>query len=242
MKKLYLLLLLAPTNFLSAETEAVSASQESKPTPPAVAVAQTPSQSAQAKPKPAAQKQTVQSFYRFVQTFLMILTNQQVQSSLKGIEKMLATLMQTAYQIMQTNKPKVTGQKKSILDIDPELIEELAHGFKAQIKKTNPPKTHTDYMRQDKQNEKEIILNFSNVVQNFFEILRDPENPEKVPAHILGMLAGMVNIGTIAMTKHHVSMNADYNQLQEYAESLDPEIKAEMYRIMITTSGQSTTC
>ena len=56
------------------------------------------------KPKPKPQN-AIDSFYRFVRVFLMLLTNQQVQNSLKGIEKLFATLMQTAYQVVQTSKP-----------------------------------------------------------------------------------------------------------------------------------------
>ncbi len=196
------------------------------------------------KPKPNSQT-TINFFYRFVRVFLMVLTNQQVQSSIKGIEKLLATLMQAAYQVLQSNKP-VNGipvvapaPNKSSLKIDPTLVEELSRSFSSHIKKTDLWRTPNHGNGKMDDQTKEILANFSGVVQNFFEILRDPENPETVPTHILGMLGGMVNIATVAMTKHSVSPDADYEELKAYAQSLDTEMKVNMYRIIRHAQEQS---
>ena len=204
-----------------------------------------PNQKPVAKPKPKPKPQmatAINSFYRFARVFLMILTNQQVQSSLKGIETLLASLMQSAYQIMQQSKPAnqkpqlASPAKKSTVEIDPVLVDEIARSFSSHIKKTNITRNHPGSSNSKIDDEtKEILANFSGVVQNFFEILRDPENGEKVPAHILGMLGGMVNIATIAMTKHHVSPEAEYEELKAYTASLDTNLKDEMYRMIMHT-------
>ena len=132
--------------------------------------------------------------------------------------------------------------KKSAFEIDPTLIEELSRSFSSHIKKTDLWRKHNHGSGKMDDQTKEILANFSGVVQNFFEILRDPENPEKVPAHILAMLGGMINIATVAMTKHAVSPDAEYEELKAYAQSLDTELKANMYRIILHAQERSGYC
>ncbi len=194
----------------------------------------------QIKPKPRPKPPT-NAFYRFVRIFLMLLSNEQIQNNLKMIEKLFTALMQTAYQVIQTTNPLAGVPKRSDLEqTDKALVAELKDGLLREVKplKINRKQQHHNHGKMDEQT-KEILANFSGIVQNFFNILQDPENPQTVPAGIIGMLAGMVNIGTIAMTKGNLSIDADYEQIKAYAKELDAEVKENMYRIILSTQERS---
>ncbi len=193
------------------------------------------------KPKPRPKPPT-NAFYRFVRIFLTLLSNEQIQNNVKMIEKLFTALMQTAYQVIQTAKPLATVPKRSDLEQTDNkvLVSELTDGFLREVKslKINRKQHHQSHGKMDEQT-KEILANFSGIVQNFFNILQDPENPQTVPAGIIGMLAGIVNIGTIAITKGNLSIDADYDQLKAYAKELDIEMKKDMYRIILSTKERA---
>ena len=192
------------------------------------------------KPKPRPKPRT-NAFYRFVRIFLILLSNEQIQNNVKMIEKLFTALMQTAYQVIQTANPLAATPKRSDLEqTDKALVAELKDGLLREVTslKINRKQHNHSHGKMDEQT-KEILINFSGIVQNFFNILQDPENPQTVPAGIIGMLAGMVNIGTIAMTKGNLSIDADYEQIKAYAKELDAEVKENMYRIILSTKERS---
>ncbi len=210
-----------------------------------IATAEKPTHAPQApthhvKPKPRPKPPT-NAFYRFVRIFLTLLSNEQIQSNLKMIETLFTALMQTAYQVIQTTKPLAAVPKRSDLEqTDKALVVELTASLLREVKslKINRKQQHQSHDKMDDQT-KEILTNFSAVVQNFFNILQDPENPQTVPAGIIGMLAGMVNIGAIAMTKGNLSIDANYDELKAYTKELDTEMKENMYRMILSTQERA---
>ncbi len=191
------------------------------------------------KPKPRPKPRT-NAFYRFVRIFLILLSNEQIQNNVKMIEKLFAALMQTAYQVIQTANPLAATPKRSDLEqTDKALVAELKDGLLREVNSLKINRKQPQNHGKMDESTKEILANFAGVVQNFFNILQDPENPQTVPAGIIGMLAGIVNIGTIAMTKGNLSIDADYDQLKAYAKDLDTEMKEHMYRIILSTKERS---
>ena len=170
------------------------------------------------------------SFSRFLRIFIDILSNEKLHTNVKMIEKLFASMLETGYQIIQSTKPSVA---KRVLGDHDLWIADLADIVSKEAKTVHIDRKAPHAGMDDET--KEIVANFAGVVDNFFKIVADPENPETVPAHILGMLAGMVNIGTIAMTKSEAPHEADYHQLKAYAEQLDDELKQNMLRIILST-------
>ena len=221
------------TNALHAQ-EAIPAPEQG------VIDAQTTADSAiQLQPKPRPRPSIVGSFSRFVRIFLAILSNNQIQNNAKLMEKLFTSLMQTAYQIIQTTTPIAAQSKRSAYEQDNyDLIAELAQHVVKESKALTIDRQPRPHNGMD-DDTKAIVANFAGVVENFFRIIADPENKETVPAGIIGMLAGMVNIGTIVVTKSGAPLDADYEQLKIYAEQLDPEIKKHMYRIILSARDRS---
>ncbi len=179
------------------------------------------------------------AFYRFVRIFLTLLSNDHIQNNVKMIEKLFTALMQTASQVIQATNPFAAVPKRSDLEqTDKALVAELKDGLLREVKSLKINRKHPSHGKMDEQT-KEILANFAGIVQNFFNILQDPENAQTVPAGIIGMLAGMVNIGTIAMTKGNLSIDADHEELKAYAKELDTEMKQNMYRIILSTKERS---
>ena len=182
------------------------------------------------------------SFSRFIKLFLALIGDQQIKNKLQMIESLFASLLETAHHIIQNAKPAASQPNRSaLIEKDDALIAQLAQMIIAQSESltiTRVANAQKDSADEDKKQTQEILGCFAAVVQSFFNILRDPENAETVPANILGMVAGMVNIGTIAMTKGHLALDADYAQLKAYAADLDTELKKDMYRIIFTTQAR----
>ena len=62
--------------------------------------------------------------------------------------------------------------------------------------------------------------------------MQDPENPENVGPHLLGMMAGIVNIGVDVMSQKHIPFNADYPSIEKAIDQLDSSLIQECEQIL----------
>ena len=184
------------------------------------------------KPRPA----TISgSFYRFLRVFITLLNNQKIQNNIKTLETLLTTLMQTAYQIIQSSKPAlgITRNCRDEMALDPQLVQEMeaviAQESKQIIIKKNQP---IEANKRLDDPTKIILANFAGIVASFFNILQDPENKEVVAPNLINMVAGMVNIGAEAMKKDGPPLKAHYDELDRYVQNMDEDLKKEMLRII----------
>ncbi len=197
-------------------------------------------------PQPTAQQEKIKQircpFQRFVRKMIK-LSNDKIKPCLKTVEKMLASLLQTVYHLTPTIYKPITKHEmrddyvNNLVDsITPEIMREMTHIVIEEARNVHVTRQPSQPQSQkpDEQTQK-ILISFAGVAQHFFKILQDPENADNVAPNLIGMLAGMVNIGTEAMQRGAFDVDADLQDLKAYAEQLDDEIKYAMLFIITNT-------
>ena len=223
----FLCTILLTTTIVKAQEPALS-EQPTTTTVDTVLAAPAAKAETAAKPK----KNAIVAFTQFVRIFIALIRNPEIKDNLQTIENLLIALLQTAHQVAQASNPAQTRSLSN--DHNDALITELSHALVSESESLEMQRacTHQKHSGMDDQT-KAILLNFAAVVQNFFNILQDPENKDNVAPNIMGMVAGMMNIGTIAATKSHGALS-DESEIISYAQSLDAETKQTMRRMIFT--------
>lgn len=177
----------------------------------------------------------LQTFYRFVQVFIALLSNEKVVNGITAIEKMIESLIQTAYQAIYFNQisPQAPQEEitKRLLLMDPRLqgamvrtiITHAQHYTVSGKRKPSRPRDDDDETTQ------RVLIGFGGIVQNFLAIVQDPENPENVTPNLINMLANIIGIGVEVTKRPALPWNADNNTIAQYViAGISPQLKYDM--------------
>ncbi len=177
----------------------------------------------------------LQTFYRFVQIFIALLSNEKVVNGITAIEKMIESLIQTAYQAIYFNQisPQAPQEEitKRLLLMDPRLqgamvraiITHAQHYTVSGIRKPAKPRDNDDETTQ------KVLIGFGGIVQNFLAIVQDPENPENVTPNLVNMLANIIGIGVEVTKRTALPWDADNNTIAQYViAGISPQLKYDM--------------
>jgi hypothetical protein len=72
---------------------------------------------------------------------------------------------------------------------------------------------------------KNILTRFFDVLGSFFAILQDPKDPVRVTSNITNMLAGAVNIVAEGIKSGELSLDANDEEIQAYAQRVRKKIE-----------------
>lgn len=192
------------------------------------------------------------SFQRFIRIFLILLNSQKVQSSVKAVEGMLFNLIQTAFQVMRstTVNPQDSQQEiaKRLLKSDPTLKRAMTYALTKSSLSYNPIpicKAHGPQCchkpKQADKNAKIVLENFAQIASHFINILQDPNDSERVGPNLMGMLSGIINIGTQVIKSGPVTIDSSSQEIAQYVENIDPSLKLE-FATTISKTLQRTYC
>ncbi len=85
--------------------------------------------------------------------------------------------------------------------------------------------------------EKEIVqrllLNFANVIGNFFNIVAAPNDPQVVGNSISNMLGGMINIAAEAFKRGDLKLDADQETIKQFTQNLSKKLKTTVSRMIV---------
>lgn len=243
---IFTLIVLIGINSIQAEESGIQQEGQEKIVVPKESVAPAPKPPTQKpsvhKPKPAAKPNIVKSFCKFLRIFISLLNNERIQSNLKAIEQLLTGIMQTAYLAIQNSPSPAFLAKRNSFDSERALGPEIMQELEPIIRQESRQLTITRKAQKPDEQTQEILKHFSNVVQNFFNIVQDPENKEVVVPNLVGMLSSIVNIGAEAMKKNGPPLNAELEEIEQYVQSLDPELKKSILHIITSAQEQVTLC
>ncbi len=185
----------------------------------------------------------VQAFYRFVKTLLMILTNPQIQNSLKGIEQLFASLLQTISQVINNNRPiaKLSIITKNNLEfsVDPELVQEIAENISIHLKKTVIRNAAPKNGELDEDTRK-IIGSVGGIVEGFCRIVENPNDKNEVPKNIEKMFVNMGRIFSTAITRYGAPIDGSLEEYETFVEGLDIQLKREIQNAFIEAQDAHT--
>lgn len=199
------------------------------------------------------------SFYNFVRVFVTLMTNEKVQNSIKNIEQMIANLIQLAYQAIYLNQNNATQepQPETLLDAPAELQAQtdpaeiakrlvinpaLQDGMLRAIMTHSQSITRCTITRAQIEREEtdettvKVLTGFGAIVQNFFNIVQDPENEKNVTPNLASIIANIISIGVEVTKRNMLPVLGDNNAIADYViNGIDPRLKNDMLAIFRLT-------
>jgi hypothetical protein len=82
-----------------------------------------------------------------------------------------------------------------------------------------------------------ILGHFGNIVGNMFNIMQNPENPQNVGTSITGIFANIVGLAVHAI-QDKLGSDATEQEINEFIENLDPEIKDQLHAMIVKRARQ----
>ncbi len=176
------------------------------------------------------------SFSNFTRTFVALFSNEKIQNSIESIETMLTNLIHSSFDIIKSKKTRSMLCKDGSMRVefidenDQEVFIEL---LVRESKELTLKKTNNAQQKNNGDDNQVIILgHFARIAQNFFNIVQAPENREIVIPNLLGMFAGIVNIGSEVIKRSNLHVDADLHDIQAYVEQLNTELKNDIFSIL----------
>lgn len=163
----------------------------------------------------------IESLKKFFRIFMIIINNQAVQGKLKIIGVMIANLIQVSIQAVQANQAAQVAQATTTQSNDPiDGIQPIPESG------TTTKKTLLNTSKQQDQTTEVVLTNFAVIASHFISILRDPENSKIVTPNLIGMLGGIVTIGTEVVKRGQ--FDADEQEISEFINQLDPNFTQDL--------------
>lgn len=182
------------------------------------------------------------SFTDFVRIFFAIITNEQVLKSVRMIDNLLQSLIRITFSIIQSNSIKYITHKDGLFHIehiDPQIQQSLEAIITEQTNlyitrgKTRPTQAQKLQYDEDDEQTKIILGHFACIVNNFFNIVQDPENRNVVTPNLLGMFTGIMNIGAEVMKRNALTLHATSDDIALWASQCNVETKRAMLALML---------
>jgi hypothetical protein len=176
------------------------------------------------------------SFERFMAAFVELFKKETLVEGMESIEEMTANLLKTAFSIMGGNvEPALYKDNTRQLQFRDEQFEEMAtllvqHAQTISITRKTPSTQKPD---SDDENQRKILTLFAGIVKNFFNIAQDPENRDNVLPNLMGMAAGIVEIGSEVIRSGDLAQDADAEMITAYVKRLDNATKQAMLNIIL---------
>ena len=176
------------------------------------------------------------SFRRFMNAFVELFKKETFVEGMESIEEMTANLLKTAFSIMSGNvEPALYKERVRSLQNNNEQLKEMAavlmqHAQTVSIIRKAPSSSNPD---ADDENQRKILTLFAGIVKNFFNIAQDPENRDNVLPNLMGMAAGIVEIGSEVIRNGDLTKDADIEMIRAYVTHLDNATKEAMLNIVI---------
>lgn len=198
-------------------------------------------------PAPSRRISLLNAFQRFVRIFLILLNNQKMQSTAKTIEVMLVNLVQIALQTIKVNNAAQQSNQQEIahqiLQTDPALKNAFIITISRGASTYSPMLSCKDTSRcccekQSKQTDKTtqvVLQNFALIARYFINILHDPEDSDNVTPNLIGMLEGIVNIGTEVVRSGTFGIDTSEQEITDYVHAMNPAAKEELMRVIYRT-------
>ncbi len=176
------------------------------------------------------------SFERFLENFVGLFKKDTIVEGMESLEEMTTNLLETALSIMGGNvDPRLYKDGTRRLQFHDGQLEEMTallvqHAQAVSITRKAPiaPKAN-----DDEENQAKILSLFAGIVKNFFNIAQDPENKDNVLPNLMGMAAGIVEIGGEVIRSGDLTLNASTPEINAYVMRLDNATKQAMLNIVI---------
>jgi hypothetical protein len=165
----------------------------------------------------------LESLKKFFRIFMIIINNQAVQSKLKILGVMVANLIQVSIQAVQANQTVQAAQATTTTTQSNDPIDGIQPIPESG---TTTKKTLLSTSGQQDQTTQVVLTNFAVIASHFINILRDPENSENVTPNLIGMLGGIVTIGTEVVKRGQ--FDANEQEISEFIHQLDPNFTQDL--------------
>ena len=78
-----------------------------------------------------------------------------------------------------------------------------------------------------------VISNFANIVNCFFNIVQDPNNPQNIGENATNILGGIVNIALTAAKNGELSLDASQDEIDAFIQKLEHELRTKLVKLML---------
>ena len=185
-------------------------------------------------------KELLTSFSKFMERFINLFSVQNLKDGIQKVDNMMISLVKTGNQFLNKVGQNISGviHPKNDRSLDIEMFDQETWNqliMITQIKvneliitRKNCPK-HNNYKESDREDVKQILGSFAGVMQNFFNIVQDPENRGNIIKNLVGMFPNIAQAAKIIMKDDEVSPSSVKKEiiLKRVAE-IDVAIKEEI--------------
>ncbi len=165
-------------------------------------------------------------FYKFIRVFMRLLNNDTLGQQVYSLKELVVAIVQTVSALINSNiiTPNMNQEQinKALANLDDETVTELSDLVTKRARSCSH--IANDQHRKPDETTQVVLANFANIVNSFFNIVQDPENPDVVRPHLVGMLSGIVNIGVQVINEKNIKIDQETDDLDsELFNSFDAE-------------------
>lgn len=175
------------------------------------------------------------AFSTFITNFIGLLSCQAPQNNAVMLDQLLISLIKMTVLLIKNDIYSVENTDALLRTISPHLKNEMASLMSKESrsiiitrKKHTKPHDKNKIAQKDKKEVAQILGFASAAMQNFFGIVKDPENRENVISGLMGMLASVIGAGKVIMKRNNITIEHDTETIVAKVAFIDQPFKEEI--------------